>query len=214
MCWKIARGYHQRARQIDIDDLVQQARVGLLVGFGKCDEEKSNGGQPMTYAIRWAQDSVQRFVEDHRSDVRVPNRRQTDAGRRHAENKWPWALTRADSLDTPMGEDGDSLTLHQVLGAPDDTDERRDQVLFESVSSELVAKLDGRIGDVIARRFGLNGYEPQGLSQIARAYGLSRARIRQLESKGLAALRRYASETRRREIFGEDRANCETGGAP
>lgn len=101
------------------------------------------------------------------------------------------------SLDKPVGESKGENDVDSVLGdfipAPEITEEHvEDKELHDLINSIMDERLTAKERDVINKRFGLNGYDPCTLEVIGKEYGLTRERIRQIESKALKKLRRKA----------------------
>ena len=94
------------------------------------------------------------------------------------------------SLHTPLGEDGDG-ELGDVIEDPDGGDPA-DVVASSMLRGRLDAVLETlteREAGVISLRFGLAGGEPKTLEEVGKVYGVTRERIRQIESKGMHKLR-------------------------
>jgi RNA polymerase primary sigma factor len=98
------------------------------------------------------------------------------------------------SLETPVG-DGDSLYSDLI---EDESTQQPDEATAERLQSvELHQALEGlepRLREVIERRFGLSGRNPQTLEHIGRELGITRERVRQLETRALKELRNTAPE--------------------
>jgi RNA polymerase sigma factor (sigma-70 family) len=94
------------------------------------------------------------------------------------------------SLDRPVGDDPDGLRLADLLddGRPDEFE----LALAERADQELVAQfldlLNAREREVLVRRFGLDDGEPDTLEEIGSSFGLTRERIRQIETQALKKL--------------------------
>jgi RNA polymerase primary sigma factor len=98
------------------------------------------------------------------------------------------------SLETPVG-DGESL--YGDLIEDTKTDAPDDQTALRLRSTELaeaLAQLDARMRHVLSRRFGLDGEPPQTLEEVGVGLGITRERVRQLESRALRQLRTVAPE--------------------
>jgi len=175
-----------RSDMVHYDDLLQEARLGFLHGLRKA--EKGHGSNPISYSLFWVRAFVGRYFEDHKSDVRLPNRLH--------HNKKPTdglARTHSVSMEQPLtGSDGDERTYSDVLRAaptaPDD-DEVIEIARAEILRRDLVAlvdKLPDREAEIIRRRFLID--EEQTLDEIGKHFGLSRERIRQIENDAIARL--------------------------
>ena len=94
------------------------------------------------------------------------------------------------SLHEPLGEDGER-SLEDFLGDADSSNPSQtvDQHLLRERISEVLRSLTPREREVIELRFGLRDGQPRTLDEVARSYGITRERIRQIEARGLLKLR-------------------------
>src|SRR5262249_25969780 len=94
------------------------------------------------------------------------------------------------SLNDPIGDEGERA-LEDFLRDHSDANpgERVDQVLLRDRIGEVLKSLSPREREVIELRFGLTDGLPKTLDEVARRYGITRERIRQIESRGLLKLR-------------------------
>ena len=94
------------------------------------------------------------------------------------------------SLHEPLGGDGERA-LEDFLDDPDATNPGKavDQHLLRERIAEVLRSLTPREREVIELRFGLRDGQPRTLEEVARAYGITRERIRQIEARGLLKLR-------------------------
>ncbi|MFL5749185.1 MAG: sigma-70 family RNA polymerase sigma factor, partial [Chloroflexota bacterium] len=108
------------------------------------------------------------------------------------------------SLETPVGEEGDT-ELGQLIEDQDAV--RPDEVVADQLLKEQVAKvlnsLEGREERVLRLRFGLDDGRPRTLEEVGREFGLTRERIRQIESHALRKLR-HPSRSRKLREFATD----------
>jgi RNA polymerase primary sigma factor len=103
--------------------------------------------------------------------------------------------TRSCSLEKPLGADGDYQLLDTLADTSDDTPFNR--LDSEDVSGQVaswIGSLSEHEREILRLRFGLDDEEPQTLEAIGRRFGVTRERIRQIESRSLAKLRK-ASKT-------------------
>lgn len=97
------------------------------------------------------------------------------------------------SLDKPMQDKaqqfGEELTLGEMLGETESGYEIFENKLCAEALSRILKEMDGREKDILTRRFGLGGVEPETLEQIAETYGVTREAIRMMEKRALIKLR-------------------------
>jgi len=101
------------------------------------------------------------------------------------------------SLQEPLGGDGERA-LEDFLSDSDSSNPGRtvDQHLLRDRISEVLRSLTPREREVIELRFGLRDGQPRTLDEVARSYGITRERIRQIEARGLLKLRQPNRSTR------------------
>jgi len=212
----IAKRYQTQG--ITLGDLVQEGVLGLIRAAEKFDWRK--GFKFSTYATWWIRQAVQRGVANKARTIRIPVHiveREQKIARASRElvaelerdpsneeiaerSKLPLAqvvevraAARAvASTDAPVGDDGDgSLGDLFAAGGPT-TEDEAEGALREDAVRRAVAKLPDRERDVISLRFGLAGDgQPASLEAIGKALGITRERVRQIETE---ALRRLASD--------------------
>ena len=99
------------------------------------------------------------------------------------------AARAVTSLDRPVGAEGDAALGDLVAGAEAPPEEELEISLRQEALRKAVAELPDRERDVLKMRFGLNGDpDPQSLEAIGKTLGLTRERVRQIESEGLKRL--------------------------
>ena len=212
----ITRNYTKAG--VPLLDLIQEGNMGLIRAVEKFDYRL--GFKPSTYATWWIRQAVTRALADQGRTIRLPvhvaeqvrraqrSRRQlaqklnrdpsieeiaADAGFMPERVRELFELVEDPvSLETPVG-DGESSVADMI---EDITSESPDTATNEQArSAELARALDRlnpRMRHVVLRRFGLDGQPPQTLEEVGTDLGITRERVRQLETRALRELRASA----------------------
>jgi len=214
----ITRNYTKAS--VPLLDLIQEGNLGLIRAVEKFDYRM--GYKLSTYATWWIRQSITRALADQGRLIRLPVHvadqvRRVVRSRRILAQKLNRDPTIAEmakesglpesrvkqllelvedpvSLETPVG-DGDSLYSDLI---EDENTQQPEAATAESLQSveleQALAQLEPRLRDVLERRFGLAGRNPQTLEHIGRELGITRERVRQLETRALKELRQTAPE--------------------
>ena len=210
----IAKRY--RSRGLPFSDLIQEGNRGLMRAVDKYEHRL--GYKFGTYATWWIRQGITRALADHARTIRVPchqvgtlaavERVRGELSVQHGreptveeiaavlgvtpeETQSLRAVSRHPvSLHEPLGGDGERA-LEDFLDDPGATNPGLtvDQHLLRERIGEVLRSLTPREREVIELRFGLRDGQPRTLEEVARAYGITRERIRQIEARGLLKLR-------------------------
>jgi RNA polymerase primary sigma factor len=209
----ITRNYTKAG--VPLLDLIQEGNLGLIRAVEKFDYKM--GYKLSTYATWWIRQSVTRALADQGRTIRLPVHvaeqvRRLLRSRRTLAQKLNREPTQAElaketdldekrvcdlldlvevpvSLETPVG-DGESQYGDLIEDVNSDTpDEMTSQRLRARELANALSHLNPRMRRVLALRFGLDGESPQTLEEVGVGLGITRERVRQLESRALRELR-------------------------
>lgn len=211
--------YCKRYRGLGLSflDLIHEGSLGLMEAAKRFDPERNV--KFISYAVWWVRQAIFQALSEQHRIFRLPQKlsgQVSKVGNARAKlvNELDRAPTTAElaqktalsehEVENALKVSGDDLSLSTAVGE-DGTLELGDTIEQDTVPSverqlmrssfeeqirSLVAELDEKERQVISMRFGLDGEDPRTLQEIGEALGLSRERIRQIESKAKEKLRR------------------------
>ncbi|MBW3020361.1 RNA polymerase sigma factor RpoD/SigA [Candidatus Woesearchaeota archaeon] len=202
---------------LSLDELVSEGNVGLIKGATHYDHTK--GAKFSSYAAWWIKQSIKRALYEKNKTIRIPiaslrkiikvknavKKLDQELGRpptdeevakisglsKNVVGRLRVIPLKTDSLDDHIdGESGDRMSnLIEDVSSPNACDE----LMFKELKkiSKYLDNLNEREADILARRFGLRGYEVQTLEEISEVYDKTRERVRQIQNRALQKLRPF-----------------------
>ncbi|CAG7594089.1 RNA polymerase sigma factor RpoD [Peptoniphilus tyrrelliae] len=219
LVYKYAKYYYHgyRPRCLDIDDLVELGQEGLLKAAERFDLNRDISFS--TYAVYWIRQSISRGIQDVGDTVRIPVHLSEKINKLNILEKKSESIygcinddyilknmgekkeklneyrlirhrfLKSPSLDVNVGEDGDTALIEFLEDTNIDIESEYEQKDLSNIIQKQLYRFSDRERFVINKRFGLDGSDPMTLEEIGNEFGVSRERIRQIESKAINKLK-------------------------
>ena len=210
----IAKGYVNRG--LAMPDLIQEGNLGLMKAVDKFEYRR--GYKFSTYATWWVRQAVTRAVADYGNTIRIPvhmtesynkirrikQKYLQEHGKQPSDNELAQlsgvplpkvqlliqAMRGVESIDPPIGDDEDATKLDFVRGDEEQDPQRRFMVTaMEEEIKKSLDRLTDREATVLRLRYGIGTSHDHTLEEVGRSMGLTRERVRQIESAAIRKLR-------------------------
>ena len=214
LVYRVTRRY--RCRSLSQEDLVQEGVMGLMIAVERFD--LSQGYRLSTYALHWIRQSVARAVNQYDQMIHVPLQVTADARRldrlaelkQHQLGRLPDEMELATEAGLPeervakLSRVSRDVVSLEAMAGPDQDSWLTDRTVDESaVNPEadavwgmyrqhlrtMIGRLNSREQIVVRERFGLENGQARTLDELSQRLGVSRERVRQIETRAIQKLR-------------------------
>ena len=198
---RIAQGYQHMG--VPLEDLISEGNIGLMHAAVRYNPDR--GLRFITYAVWWVRKALLSAIERHSSTVRIPayqTRKRARLKFERGERAAALPYFRSLSLHEPVSPGQDASLLDELIdrSMPDPEAE-----IVRKEGLRLLGRFWGclslRQRQVLTLRYGLDGRAPLTLNHVGSSMGLSRERVRQIQSEAIAKLRARLCQTPPKDIL-------------
>ena len=219
---KVAAQY--RNRGLEFEDLISEGYIGLIKALEHFDVEK--GYHFISYAVWWIRQNILKAILDTGRAVRLPVNKEAELreikrirhevnldGTKSEEEELEEVASMLGmtkyhvremldisrdmkSLDAAVAPDSELTFMETIDSGCRSPEEDAIEIAMKDEINRALLSMDSKSAQVIAMRYGLNGYGERTLKEIGEKMNLSRERIRQIEKKALGALKTYSENSK------------------
>ncbi|GIV27941.1 MAG: RNA polymerase sigma factor RpoD [Bacteroidia bacterium] len=214
----VAKQYQNQG--LPLQDLITEGNIGLIKAAQRFDETK--GFKFISYAVWWIRQSILQAIAEHSRVVRLPLNRISNISKVNKivskiEQEEERDLTiqeiaeecglsveevnealmfnsRTSSLDAPLPSTDDGVTLLDLLSKDEGLrpDEELEKESLRKDIERVLKSLPEREAEILSAAYGLNGFHPLSLDEIAKRFNLTKERVRQIKDKAIMKLKYFS----------------------